>query len=97
MFKYIVEKVKEVTQNWKQRHLSYGGKEVLLKAVALAIPIYSMNVFHLTKEICEEINCILSKFWWSSGENRDLEKFNQELLGKQVWSFTISRRFDVEF
>lgn len=31
MFAYIVDKVKAVVQSWKHRHLSPGGKEVLLK------------------------------------------------------------------
>jgi len=58
LFQYIVEKVKEKTQEWSKMFLSHGGKEVLLNAVALAIPVYSMNVFKLTKEICEKINGI---------------------------------------
>lgn len=53
MFAYIIDKVKTVTQGWSQRYLSPGGKEVLLKAVALAMPIFSMNVFRLPKEVCE--------------------------------------------
>ena len=38
MFKYIVDKVREKTQGWSKKFLSSGGKEVLLKFVALALP-----------------------------------------------------------
>ena len=69
LFQYIVEKVKEKTQGWSKRFLSPGGKEVLLKAVALAMPVYSMNVFKLNKGVCEEINSILAKFWWGPGND----------------------------
>lgn len=55
MFQYIIEKVKAKTQGWSKRYLSTGGKEILLKSVALPMPIYSMNVFKLPKEICEDI------------------------------------------
>lgn len=62
MFHYIIDKVKEKTQGWNKKFLSPGGKEVLLKSVALAMPIYSMNIFKLPKEICEEINGLLARF-----------------------------------
>ena len=35
MFAYIVDKVKSVTHGWSQKNLSHGGKEVLLKSIAL--------------------------------------------------------------
>ena len=64
MFAYIIDKVKAVTQGWSQKYLSPGEKEVLLKTVALAMHIFSMNVFRLPKEGCEEINKVLANFWW---------------------------------
>jgi len=70
MFQYIVERVRSKTQGWSKKFLSAGGKEVLLKVVALAVPVYSMNIFKFSQSICEEINGILAKFWWSSGEDK---------------------------
>ncbi|KAL9808848.1 putative reverse transcriptase zinc-binding domain-containing protein [Arabidopsis thaliana] len=31
------------------------------------MPIYSMNVYKLTKEFCKEISSVLAQFWWSRG------------------------------
>lgn len=32
--------------------------------------VYSMNDFKLSKEICEEINGLLARFWWKSSDDR---------------------------
>ena len=76
MFQYIIDKVKEVTQGWNRRFLSHRGKEILLKTVALAMPIYSMSIFRLPKTICEEINTLLANFWWGSGSNRGMHWYS---------------------
>lgn len=34
-----------------------------------------MNIFRLPKEVCEEINTILSRFWWGSGDKKGLHWF----------------------
>lgn len=68
MFAYIIDKVKAVTQGWSWKYLSPGGKEVLLKDVSLSMPIFSMNVFRLPKEVCKVINRVLAQFWWGSGD-----------------------------
>ena len=49
---------------WQEHYLSIAGKETLIKAVAQAIPIYTMQCFMLPKSFCQELNSMVSKFWW---------------------------------
>lgn len=78
MFAYIIDKIKTITQEWKHKLSSHGGKEVPLKAVALTIPILSMNVFRL-KEVFEEIN-IIARFWWSSDDKKAFHWYSWKRL-----------------
>lgn len=52
--------------------LSQAGKEILIKAVAQAIPAYTMSVFKLPDTLCDEMTSMVRAFWWgqSSGKNK---------------------------
>jgi len=69
-FKYLKDRVWKRVQGWMEQSLSAGGKEVLIKAVAQAIPTYSMSCFKLPKGLCEHINGIVRSFWWGSKEGK---------------------------
>lgn len=56
-FSKLKEKVCNKLSCWKSRLFSTGGKEVLIKAMAEAIPTYAMS---------DEIQEVIVKFWWGS-------------------------------
>lgn len=51
--------------------LSKAGKEILIKAVVQAIPIYIMSIFRSPNGTLDEIHSMMAKFWWgSSADNQ---------------------------
>jgi hypothetical protein len=51
IFEYLKERVWKRIQGWKEKLLSKVGKGVLIKAVAQAIPSYSMSYFDLKNSL----------------------------------------------
>jgi hypothetical protein len=52
-------------QHLKERlNMSVAAKVVLIKAVAQALPTYSMSVFKLPLGLCDDLNSIIRDFWW---------------------------------
>ena len=69
-FKYLKDRVWKKVQGWLEQSLSAGGKEVLIKSVAQAIPTYLMSCFKLPRGLCLHINGLLRSFWWGSKEGK---------------------------
>jgi hypothetical protein len=63
-FKYIKDRIWSRIQGWLEKLLSVGGKDVLIKSVVQAIPIFSMACFKLPRGLCLHINSMVMKFWW---------------------------------
>ncbi|XP_058776202.1 uncharacterized protein LOC131650515 [Vicia villosa] len=66
VFGMVIDRVWKNLKGWKERFLSRAGKEVLIKAVAQAIPTYIMSCYKLPETTCHEIETLLAKFWWGS-------------------------------
>lgn len=62
-FNDIKQNVWQKFQARKEQLLSQGGKEVLLKVVALAIPTDTMSYFVLSTKKINELESLMVIFW----------------------------------
>ncbi|KAK4274243.1 hypothetical protein QN277_017497 [Acacia crassicarpa] len=62
---YVRERIANKIQGWGHSLLSFAGRDVMIKAVLQAIPIYPMNVFKFPVKTCKEISSLIANFWWS--------------------------------
>lgn len=65
-FAYLKDKIWRKVQGWKEKMLSTAGKEILIKAVAQAVPVFAMACFDLTKTLCNQISEMICRYWWSN-------------------------------
>ena len=72
-FNYIKERVWKL-QGWEEKLLSQVDREILIKAVVQAIPIYTMNCFKLPISLCNDLEGLIHKFWW--GQRGDQRKIH---------------------
>jgi hypothetical protein len=68
--RHLVDRVIARIYGWKEKLLSLGGKEILIKAIAQAIPVFAMMVFKIPKNICKGISDTISQFWWGDEEEQ---------------------------
>ena len=73
-FKYLQEKITKRVRGWKEKFISKAGRDILIQTVAQAIPTYSMSLFKLPNSICNNINSLLTKYWW--GQKQEEHKIH---------------------
>ncbi|KAA3485159.1 reverse transcriptase [Gossypium australe] len=67
-FANFIDRFRKRIDSWKFRFLSMGGKEVFIKAILQAIPIYVIQCFELPKSLCNTLENIMNKYWWANGK-----------------------------
>lgn len=66
-FNSIIEKCQRCSINWCNKSLSAAGKEVLIKSVLQALPIYMMSCFKFPVVVLQKFQSIVLNFWWGAG------------------------------
>ncbi|KAH1046713.1 hypothetical protein J1N35_037497 [Gossypium stocksii] len=65
-FTHIINRCTCRIKSWSKQLLSYGGKEVFIKAIIQAIPTYAFSVFLAPKSTIKEIYSMVRRTWWSN-------------------------------
>ena len=71
VFATLKERIGQKLAVWKGKLLSMGGKEILIKAVAQAIPTYTMGCFLLPQSLCDDIESMMRNFWWGQRQQEN--------------------------
>ena len=72
-FNDVKKKISKKLAGWKEKLLSKAGKEVLIKAVAQAIPTYTISCFKIPDSLCDDLTSMIWNFWWGQkGDERKM-------------------------
>jgi hypothetical protein len=69
-FKFLKDRLWKRILGWMEQLLSAGGKEILIKSIAQAVPTYSMSCFRLPRGLSLHLNSLIRNFWWGSKEGK---------------------------
>ncbi|KAM1255800.1 hypothetical protein ACFX2G_030595 [Malus domestica] len=84
VFAEVRDKVEARLAGWTEQFLSPAGKEVLIKAVAMAPPNYAMSCFKLPIGLCRDIEKAIRKFWWKGNDkHKGIHWVSWERISKQ--------------
>lgn len=76
VFGYLKEKARNKIKGWQTKPMSQGGKTVLIRNVAQAIPSYAMSCFMLPVSLCNELEQMFNNYWWRSGKGDNQKGLN---------------------
>ncbi|CAH9096848.1 unnamed protein product [Cuscuta epithymum] len=66
----IINKFDSKLSTWKQKHLSQGGRLILIKHVLGSIPLHLLSVDCLPQRIRNILNKKLANFFWGTSKNK---------------------------
>jgi hypothetical protein len=64
----MIEKIRKKLSGWKSRHLSMGGRLVMLNFVLSSLPVYFLSFFKAPAGIISSIESLFKSFLWGGSE-----------------------------
>jgi hypothetical protein len=68
--KIIEQKIEKKLSSWKGKHLSMGGRLVLINSVLTSLVMFMLSFFEVLKGVLEKIDYYMSRFYWQSDQHK---------------------------
>jgi hypothetical protein len=65
----LIDRIRKKLSSWKSRHLSMGGRLVLLRSVLSSIPVYFLSFFKAPIGTISSLESIFKSFLWGGCED----------------------------
>lgn len=92
LFKGVEEKMCRKVLDWKNKMLSWAGREVLIKSCLQSMPLYAMGCLKFHKSITTRMSGLTLDVWWN-GDKRPKECTGSEKMSCKKVNY---RRFGVQ-
>ena len=66
VFAFVRDRLQIRVNTWTSKFFSKGGKEIMIKSQAQALPTYVMSCFLLPKAVTSKLTSAIANFWWSN-------------------------------
>jgi len=70
LLSFIKDRLQSKLIGWYSKCLSQGGKDILLKSIAMALPVYAMSCFKFPKLTIQNLVSVMMEFWWNNSQNQ---------------------------
>jgi hypothetical protein len=67
-WKVIEQRIEKKLSSWKGKHLSVGGRLVLINSVLSSLAMFMISFFEIRKGVLQKIDYYRSRFFWQGDD-----------------------------
>jgi hypothetical protein len=69
-WKIIEQRIEKKLSSWKDKHLSIGGRLVLINNILTSLVMFMLSFFEVPRGVLEKIDYYRSRFYWQSDQHK---------------------------
>jgi hypothetical protein len=69
-WKIIEQRIKKKLSSWKGKHMSVGGRLVLINSVLSSLAMFMISFFEIPKGVLQKIDYYRSRFFWQGDDHK---------------------------